>query len=198
MKLYTRTGDLGTTGLADGSRVDKHDIRIESYGCVDELNSVIAVCRHHCQDFTTLPVEAWLVSIQNDLFNIGSDLATPIQARWAHMVLIDATDVKALEQVIDRCQNELPALREFVLPGGSLANAYLHLARTVCRRAERVMVKLAASFPKTEEPALNPFLLPYINRLSDFLFVLARWTQQASQCPEVKWNKSNGIRNHIL
>lgn len=190
-KVYTRTGDKGTTGLADGTRVPKNALRLESYGTLDELNAVVGVCRQH---LSLLPAETcskmdvWLEAVQNDLFNLGADLATPIGARWKQMVVVDAQDVTQLERVIDFCQEQLPPLREFVLPGGTLLNSYLHLARTVCRRAERLTVSLQLA------EDINPFALPYINRLSDLLFVLSRWVQAQALAPEVTWDKNKGIR----
>lgn len=191
-KVYTRTGDKGTTGLADGSRINKDNIRIESYGNIDELNSIIGICR---QTLThNLPVDdaklldTWLFAIQNDLFNIGSDLATPIASRWENMILVTQEEVTILEKMIDYCQESLAPLREFVLPGGTLLNSYFHLARTVCRRTERTAVTLSRS---TE---INPFIVPYLNRLSDLLFVLSRWVQHKCQKPEVTWDKKGGIK----
>lgn len=190
-KVYTKTGDKGTTGLADGSRVSKDNIRIDSYGNIDELNSILGVCRQTLNNFPTQDatmLDNWILAIQNDLFNIGSDLATPIESRWENMILTGAEEVSCLEKMIDHCQNDLPPLREFVLPGGTLLNSYFHMARTVCRRAERVSVSLAA------QENINPHIIPYINRLSDLLFVLSRWVQHKFQKPEVTWNKCGGVK----
>jgi cob(I)alamin adenosyltransferase len=190
-KVYTRTGDKGTTGLADGSRVNKDDIRIESYGTVDELNSLIAICRQSLSALSQLEAELldnWLFAIQNDLFNIGSDLATPLNLRWKNMILVSHEEVLVLEKMIDLCQESLTPLREFVLPGGTLLNAYFHLARTVCRRAERNIVTLS------RETQINEFIIPYINRLSDLLFVLSRWVQHICEKPEVTWDKASGVK----
>ncbi len=192
VKVYTKTGDKGTTGLADGSRVSKNHIRIESYGNIDELNSIIGICRQLLNYLSADDIkifDAWLLAIQNDLFNVGSDLATPIACRWENMILVGQEEVSVLEKIIDFCQENLAPLREFVLPGGTLLNAHLHLARTVCRRAERGIVTLS------REEQINDFLIPYVNRLSDLLFVLSRWVQYKSHKPEVLWDKKGGVKN---
>lgn len=190
-KVYTRTGDKGTTSLADGTRVYKDNLRLESYGTIDELNSIIAICRESCSDCIFLEIkniELWLFAIQNDLFNLGADLSTPISARWDKMVLINELDIEQLEKVIDYCQESLKPLKEFVIPGGSQLNAFLHLARTVCRRAERITYKLS------ESEEINPFALVYLNRLSDLLFVMARFVQEKSHKKEILWDKHVGVR----
>lgn len=192
VKVYTKTGDKGTTGLADGSRIPKDDLRIDSYGTIDELNSIIGICR---QNINKIPaheqklLDTWLFAIQNDLFNLGSDLATPLQSRWEKMITINESDVKQLEKIIDYCQNLLQPLREFVLPGGTILNSYLHLARTVCRRSERLIVTLS------KETEINPQIIPFINRLSDLLFVLSRWVQKLVNKNEVTWDKNMGVRS---
>lgn len=193
-KIYTRTGDKGTTGLADGSRIEKDHFRIESYGTIDELNSIIGICRCHLTEINQKmnlagsKLDAWLFAIQNDLFNLGADLATPIESRWKKMIVIDETDVKQLEHMIDLIQKELPVLHHFVLPGGTLLNSYLHLARTVCRRAERLIVSLMKS---TE---INQNALIYVNRLSDLFFMMARYAQHCLEKPEIKWDSQMGVR----
>lgn len=192
LKVYTRTGDKGDTGLADGSRIAKDDVRIESYGTLDELNSVVGLSRQFLSDLpepSRTELDHWLCAIQNDLFNLGADLATPLAKRYARMIILDEVDVKKLEEIVDHCQNVLPPLRHFVLPGGSTLNASLHLARTLCRRAERDVVKLA----RREE--INPLALPYINRLSDLFFILARWAVHISQKTEVAWDAKMGVRH---
>lgn len=194
-KVYTRTGDKGTTGLADGSRINKDNIRIESYGIIDELNSVVAICRQTLTELSQVDsksLDNWLFAIQNDLFNIGSDLATPIQSRWKGIILVGKEEVTILEKIIDFYQRDLSPLKEFVLPGGTLLNAYLHLARTVCRRAERIIVRLA------HENEINEFIVPYVNRLSDLFFVLCRWVQFKLKKPEVTWDKKSGIKSLSL
>jgi len=191
-RVYTRTGDKGTTGLADGSRVPKTSPRLESYGTIDELNAVLGLCRTHASDAKPERA-AWLdkvlEAIQNDLFNLGGDFATPLQGRWQGMLLVNEADVTALESLIDACQEELAPLKEFVLPGGSALNASLHLARTVCRRAERQSVTL-----QTQEE-VNPQGIPYLNRLSDLLFVLSRWVLVGTEVGEVTWSKQKGVRS---
>ena len=169
-KIYTRTGDDGTTALGSGRRIAKYDLRVEAYGTLDETNAAIGLARLHTRD--SLPVlDAMLTRIQNDLFDLGADLCFPDETKDARGRL-QATDaqVARLEGEIDALNQELAPLRSFVLPGGSPAASYLHLARTISRRAERLMVALAARKDETVGEAA----LRYINRLSDFLFVAAR------------------------
>jgi cob(I)alamin adenosyltransferase len=165
-RIYTRGGDSGLTSLVDGARVPKHDLRVAAYGTVDETNSVIGVARLH----TSGETDAMLARIQNDLFDLGADLCTPADSRKAEGALrvIDA-QVTRLEQEIDRMNAELKPLTSFVLPGGTPAAAYLHLARTVCRRAERLISELVQAHP------VHASALRYVNRLSDHLFVAARY-----------------------
>ncbi len=170
-RIYTRGGDAGETSLGSGERVAKHDPRVAAYGTVDETNAVIGIARLHTAD--NAEVDAMLARIQNDLFDLGADLCTPERdARAASKqegaLRIVAAQVPRLEAEIDAINADLAPLNSFVLPGGTAAAAYLHLARTITRRAERLMVELAASQP------VNPAALQYINRLSDHLFVLAR------------------------
>ena len=170
-KIYTRTGDDGTTGLGSGERRLKHDLRVEAYGTVDEANSCLGLARLHTEKaFPEL--DAMLMRIQNNLFDLGADLATPDTGEtlpYEPLRIIDG-QVLRLEAEIDRLNANLAPLRSFVLPGGSPASAALHLARTVARRAERQMVELAQKPDETVTPAA----LKYINRVSDFLFVAAR------------------------
>jgi len=169
-KIYTRTGDDGTTGLVSGPRRLKHDLRIESYGTIDETNSAIGIARLHTGDMPDL--DAMLMAIQNDLFDLGADLSTPETDEppaWEPLRII-ATQVDRLERDIDTLNAELEPLTSFVLPGGHPAAAHLHLARTISRRAERLMVALA----RTEGERVSAEALQYVNRLSDFLFVAAR------------------------
>jgi cob(I)alamin adenosyltransferase len=169
-KIYTRTGDDGTTALGSGRRVAKYDLRVEAYGTLDETNAAIGLARLHTRD--SLPVlDAMLTRIQNDLFDLGADLCFPDETKDARgrLQMTDA-QVARLEGEIDALNQELAPLRSFVLPGGSPAASYLHLARTISRRAERLMVALAARKDETVGEAA----LRYINRLSDFLFVAAR------------------------
>ncbi|WGL61413.1 cob(I)yrinic acid a,c-diamide adenosyltransferase [Pigmentibacter sp. JX0631] len=191
VKVYTKTGDKGTTGLADGNRVPKDDLRIECYGTIDELNSILGICRQNLEEMPKKEktiLDSWIYSIQNDLFNLGADLATPLSSRWKNMIVLNETDTIQLEKMIDFCQNILEPLQEFVLPGGTKLNSYFHLARTVCRRAERLTVALSM------EKEINPNILPYINRLSDLFFVLSRWVQKLAKSNEVTWNKNSGVR----
>jgi cob(I)alamin adenosyltransferase len=167
-RIYTRTGDDGTTALGSGERRPKFDLRISAYGTVDETNAAIGVARLHVEAGS--PIHDMLALIQNDLFDVGADLAVPDRPGKAERLRIVQTQVERLERDIDRLNAGLAPLTSFVLPGGTPASAYLHLARTVCRRAERLMAGLAA------RPAeqVNPAALQYMNRLSDFLFVASR------------------------
>jgi cob(I)alamin adenosyltransferase len=169
-KIYTRTGDDGTTGLVAGPRRKKHDLRVESYGEVDEANSCIGLVRQHLADHPQL--DAMLMRIQNDLFDLGADLATPDTGKTLEYepLRIVQAQVDRLESEIDTLNADLQPLRSFVLPGGTAAAAALHVARTVARRAERRVVALQDSGETVSAAAVA-----YINRLSDFLFVAARW-----------------------
>jgi len=171
-KIYTRTGDKGTTALGSGERVPKHALRIAAYGTVDETNASIGMVRVHLGD-TEPKLDAMLVRIQNDLFDLGADLCVPDRGEKLEYEPLRVTDaqVKRLEQEIDEMNAELKPLRSFVLPGGTPAAAALHMARTISRRAERLMVELAADASKPVGAAA----LKYINRLSDFLFVASRY-----------------------
>lgn len=177
-KIYTRRGDDGSTGLFGGPRVRKDDLRVSVYGDVDELNSVLGVAREELSgDLRDL-----VVALQSDLFTLGSELATPDLSKAPKSVpRISAEHVTRLEQQIDRLTAELPPQTHFVLPAGSRAGALLHLARTVCRRAERGAVSLSRS------EAVSPEALAYLNRLSDLLFTLARAANIRSGAPEVPW-----------
>ena len=175
-KIYTRTGDKGDTGLTGGERRPKHDLRVEAYGDVDETNSAIGLARL----FTKNEHDAMLKRIQHDLFDLGADLSTPYKKSSDKALRITETQVKRLEFEIDALNASLAPLNSFVLPGGSGASAQLHLARTIARRAERVICALA-----TVEK-INPVSIHYINRLSDFLFVLARATN-ANGAKDVLW-----------
>ena len=171
-KIYTKTGDDGTTGLATGPRRLKNDLRVDAYGTIDETNSFIGLARQHTQDLATL--DAMLMRIQNDLFDLGADLSTPDTGETLayEPLRIIAAQVTRLETEIDQLNADLDPLRSFVLPGGSGAAATLHIARTVARRAERLMVDLA----RVDGEIVSSEALAYVNRLSDFLFVAARWT----------------------
>jgi cob(I)alamin adenosyltransferase len=185
MKVYTKTGDQGTTALFGGTRVPKHHIRIESYGTVDELNSHIGLIRD--QEINTLYKEV-LIEIQDRLFTVGAILATPPeketlkngQPRLQQLGIIES-DIEYLENQIDTMENELPQMTHFVLPGGHTTVSYCHIARCVCRRAERLATHL-----NDIEPT-DPFVIKYLNRLSDYLFVLARKLSHDLKAEEVKW-----------
>src|SRR5207244_8336804 len=166
-RIYTRTGDDGTTALGSGERRPKYDLRIAAYGTVDETNAAIGVVRVHLKD---APLDAMLGMIQNDLFDLGADLAVPQREGKAERLRLVASQVERLERDIDALNEKLAPLTSFVLPGGTPAAAYLHLARTVCRRAERIMVELAA---KPDEPVSDD-AIQYVNGLSEFLFVVSR------------------------
>ncbi len=169
-KIYTRTGDDGTTALGTGERRKKYDLRIAAYGTLDEANAVIGIVRLDTANDAAL--DAALARIQNDLFDVGADLCTPGKGRGpgGARLTVTAAQVSWLESEIDRFNAALAPLKSFVLPGGSVAAAHLHLARTVCRRAERLIAELQ---DKADE-SVTPEVLKYVNRLSDFLFVAAR------------------------
>jgi cob(I)alamin adenosyltransferase len=169
-RIYTRTGDDGTTALGSGERRPKYDLRVAAYGTVDETNAAIGVVRLHLGDAREL--DAMLGRIQNDLFDLGADLAVPEREGKAERLRLLASQVERLEHDIDSLNAGLAPLASFVLPGGSAAAAHLHLARTICRRAERAIVELAA---RPDEPVTDA-AVHYMNRLSDFLFVASRAT----------------------
>ena len=173
-KIYTRTGDAGTTGLADGSRIAKDAPRVEAIGTVDELNSVIGVLL--AEDLPA-EVRTLLNNVQNDLFDLGGELSVP-----GHTIMSEAHS-KRLEDALDAFNARLPALKEFILPGGSRAASLAHVARTVCRRAERTLVTLSKADP------LAPPLLQYLNRLSDLLFVLARVLNRHAGGDDIYWQQ---------
>ena len=164
-RIYTRTVDDGTTALANGERRKKYDLRVAAYGTVDEINAAVGVARLHTKN--DKQVDAMLARIQNDLFDLGADLCLPGQER----LRVSDAQVERLEGDIDTLNKDLNPLQSFVLPGGSSAAAFLHLARTVCRRAERMIVELA----DTKGENVSPPVVKYVNRLSDFLFVASRY-----------------------
>jgi len=178
MKIYTKTGDQGDTSLFSGGRVPKHHLRVESYGTIDELNSVLGVVRSAKPSPQT---DIWLEEVQNQLFHLGADLATPLDAKTDWIVRVELSQVEWLEQTIDEMTEELEPLSNFVLPGGTLAAANLHVARTVCRRAER----LVSALQQDEE--ISEHATAYINRLSDWLFTLARYENKQAGESEAKW-----------
>jgi cob(I)alamin adenosyltransferase len=180
-KIYTRTGDDGTTALGSGRRVAKFDLRVECYGTLDETNAAIGLARLHTRSDHAL--DAMIARIQNDLFDLGAELCYPDESKDARGRLsVSDAQVERLESEIDALNRELQPLRSFVLPGGTQAASFLHLARTVSRRAERLMVALAA---RPNEP-VGGSALRYINRLSDFLFVAARYANDKGQS-DVLW-----------
>lgn len=180
MKIYTRTGDKGTTGLYGGERVLKSTRRVGAYGTVDEANSALGLARSFIGDSE---LDALLSDLQNALFDVGADLATPFGTRQRDRIVpIDEEDVARLEALIDRYDAELEPLSNFILPGGDTASAGLQLARSVVRRAEREVVALA------QEEEVNPQVTVYLNRLSDLLFTLARLANVRAGVSEVRWH----------
>jgi cob(I)alamin adenosyltransferase len=181
VKVYTRGGDAGDTSLFGGRRVRKHDPRVEAYGSVDELNAVLGMA---LVEITDADLRGWLTTIQSALFDLGAELSTPDAERKSGakaLPHVSDAEVVELEQWIDRLDEELEPLRAFVLPGGTRGSALLHLARTVCRRAERRTVELA------EREAVAPTAIRYLNRLSDFLFTLARAVNRRAGVAEPQW-----------
>jgi cob(I)alamin adenosyltransferase len=178
MKIYTRAGDDGTTGLLGAGRVPKHDGRVEAYGTVDELNAALGVAAN-LEAAGALAGD--LAAIQSALFQVGAELATADAAMLRKLRRVSAEDVAGLERVIDRLDAELPALTRFVIPGGSPLGAQLHFARTVCRRAERRVTVLPAGEG-------GETVVKYLNRLADLLFVMARWVNHRDGAGEVHWN----------
>ena len=185
MKIYTKTGDKGTTGLFGGTRVPKHHLRIESYGTVDELNSYIGLVKDQAIDNDT---KTTLIKIQNDLFTLGSMMATPSEKETLkngeqrlNIPEVDTKSVTYLEKEIDKMNEKLPKMTHFILPGGHTTVSYCHIARCVCRRAERLSVSLH------QQEGINPIILTYLNRLSDFLFMLARKLSKYLSVQEIKW-----------
>jgi cob(I)alamin adenosyltransferase len=183
MKIYTRTGDAGETALFGGGRVSKNHERVVAYGTVDELNAVVGWSVTAAAD---PEIGARLSSVQHDLFAVGAELATPRRAdggRHRHVPPFPSARIAEMERWIDEADAELPALSEFVLPGGTPGAAALHLARTVCRRAERAVVRLA------ERDEIDPDAVPFLNRLSDLCFTLARLENHRAGVPDVTWRK---------
>jgi len=179
-KIYTKTGDRGTTSLIGGTKVNKSHIRIESYGTVDELNSWIGVVNDHIDDVVT---QQTLKEIQDRLFTIGSSLACdPDKEIKLKIPDLQETDVEFLEREIDRMNESLPEMKTFILPGGAPAVSFAHVARCVCRRAERICVAMQA-----EELEIEPLVIKYLNRLSDYLFVVARYIGSLQKAEEVQW-----------
>jgi len=187
-KVYTRTGDAGKTRLAGGQQVWKDDLRVEAYGTVDELNAAIGVVRafhtgERGRGSGTAKLGAELRWIQNKLFDMGGLLATAPGQVFPNMPQVTKQDVTRLERLIDQCQKDLPPLKEFILPGGGRVPSLLHQARTICRRTERVCVRLS------RQEMVDGLLITFLNRLSDALFVLARWVGKRSREPELLWKR---------
>ena len=178
MKIYTRTGDDGTTGLLGSRRVRKDDARVEAYGTVDELNAVLGLARAADPEGW---LEADLAPLQASLFDVGAELAAPDESLLQKLPRVADEDIARLEAMIDRLETDLPPLTNFVLPAGSPLAAHLHLARCVCRRAERRVVTLAAQEP------IDGRILRYLNRLADTLFVMARWANARAGVRETEW-----------
>ena len=181
-KVYTKTGDDGTTGLVGGTRIQKYDIRLEAYGTVDELNAAVGVIRSYA-----IPddLKEMLEEVQNKLFNIGARLASDEKGdAFTSELSINPSHLQFLESNIDRLEEDLPELTRFILPGGDLAAAYCHVARTICRRAERKILEFSLHKP------VQPEIIHYMNRLSDFLFVLARKLAAVGGVEEKPWKQS--------
>jgi cob(I)alamin adenosyltransferase len=192
-RVYTRTGDRGETSLVGGQRVPKDSPRIVAYGTIDELNAIVGIVRTFNEErLAEGEHHRWLDEvlrkIQNELFDLGSELATPSGAEYEGMFKVGEAQVTALERLMDECQKELAPLKSFTLPGGGRIGAYLHQARTVCRRAEREVLQLSRAEPLSEWP------LRYVNRLSDAFFVLSRWVAKRMGQKEYLWER--GLQSH--
>ena len=190
-RVYTRTGDDGGTALVGGKRVPKDSLRVVCYGDIDELNAALGLARTFNAQSSEGPgrvrLEAIFQRLQNELFDVGSELATPPDAEYEGMYKVSPADVQALEGTVDELQEDLEALKSFILPGGGPVSGFLHLARTVCRRAERNILQLS------REEEVGEAVLAYVNRLSDLLFVLSRWAGKMAGETEYLWER--GLRN---
>lgn len=183
MKIYTKTGDKGTTSLFNGERLPKSSLRVETYGTVDELNSILGLALAFNPP---APVDKDILKIMNLLFNLGSDLATPLNSETKFKpIRINADNIHWLENKIDDYTEQLPKLKSFILPGGCKSAAFLNQARAVCRRAERLSVKLA----ENEDIGTNPLI--FLNRLSDYLFTASRLANRLTSTPEIEWEKED-------
>lgn len=187
-KVYTRTGDRGETGLVGGKRVAKDSLRVEAYGVIDELNSTVGLARAFNGENLDAGdghqfLDGVLCQIQDELFDIGSELATPPDFYKPGMYRVGPEEIKRIEKWIDKCQEDLEPLNSFVLPGGGRIGAFLHQCRTVCRRAEREVLRLS------REDTVNDDVIKYLNRLSDLFFVLARWISKQMGEPEYLWQR---------
>ena len=193
-RVYTRTGDKGETGLVGGKRVAKDSPRIEAYGTIDELNSIAGLARAFNaerlkQGAAHRFLDEVLGKIQDELFDLGSELATPAESAYEEMYRVGEKEVKRIEELIDQCQKDLAPLNSFVLPGGGKIGALIHQCRTVCRRAEREILRLSRMEQLSEWP------LKYVNRLSDLFFVLARWAGKQTGEKEILWQR--GLRGNV-
>jgi cob(I)alamin adenosyltransferase len=187
-KVYTRAGDKGETSLVGGKRVPKDSARIEAYGTIDELNSIVGLARVFNEESLDAGgahqfLNGVLCQIQDELFDLGSELATPPEFFVEGMYRVGKDEIERIEKLIDKCQADLEPLKSFILPGGGRIGAYLHQCRTVCRRAEREILE----FSRTEE--INAAVLKYVNRLSDLFFVLSRWIAKQTGEPEYLWQR---------
>ncbi|MEN3039168.1 MAG: cob(I)yrinic acid a,c-diamide adenosyltransferase [Candidatus Kryptonium sp.] len=178
MKIYTRTGDDGMTSLFAGGRVRKDNVRVEAYGTIDELNAILGIVRAISRDSV---INEIIIDTQNLLFILGADLATPVGVENIKVKRISQDDVEKIEKLIDKVEENLEPLKNFILPGGTLLASFLHLARTVCRRAERRIVSFS------EKEKINENIIPFVNRLSDLLFVLARYANKIENVDDIKW-----------
>lgn len=191
-KVYTRTGDRGETALVGGKRVPKDSPRIDAYGTIDELNSIVGLARVFNEESIDAGeahqfLDEVLCQLQDELFDLGSELATPAESFQEGMYRVGEDEIHRIEKLIDKCQEDLEPLKSFILPGGGRVGAYLHQCRTVCRRAEREILRLS----RQEE--VNPNLIKYVNRLSDLFFVLSRWIAKQTGEQEYLWQR--GLRS---
>lgn len=187
-RVYTRTGDRGETALVGGKRVPKDSLRIEAYGTIDELNSIVGLARVFNEESIDAGeahrfMDEVLCRLQDELFDIGSELATPPEFYQQGMYRVSGDEIDRLEKLMDKCQGELEPLKSFILPGGGRIGAYLHQCRTVCRRAERDILRLS------REEEISPDLVKYVNRLSDLFFVLSRWIAKQIGEQEYLWQR---------
>jgi len=187
-KVYTRTGDRGETALVGGHRVPKDSLRIEAYGTIDELNSIVGLARVFNEESLDAGeahrfLDEVLCQVQDELFDLGSELATPPEFFQQGMYRVGSGEIARLEKLMDKCQKDLEPLKSFILPGGGRVGAYLHQCRTVCRRAERDVLRLS----RGEE--INSDVIKYVNRLSDLFFVLSRWIAKQTGEPEYLWQR---------
>ena len=187
-RVYTRTGDKGETALVGGKRVPKDSLRIEAYGAIDELNSIVGLARVFNEESLDAGeahrfLDEVLCRVQDELFDLGSELATPPEFFQPGMYRVSESEIERLEKLMDKCQKELEPLKSFILPGGGRVGAHLHQCRTVCRRAERDILRLS------RQEQINPDVIKYINRLSDLFFVLSRWIAKQTGEQEYLWQR---------